>query len=197
MFDTLQAILSEKTTLAFFDTSKATKLIVDASPNWPSSNTNTTHPQIDETVVGYGSRSLTEVEQRYSQTERQALDVVFGFRLFLYGIHFMIYSDRQKLISIFENPNSNCPARLERWRLRLQSYDFQIRYRPGHGNSSDHMSRHPINYAHSTNVHESENSEQYVQLSAESAATLKAMTLQPIKNTIQNDPTLLHNKLHA
>ena len=49
----------------------------------------------------------------------------------------MIYSDYKPLISIFENPNSHCSARLERWRLRLQSYDFQVRYRPGHDNSSN------------------------------------------------------------
>ena len=54
----------------------------------------------------------------------------------------MIYSDHKLLISIFENPNLNCPESLERWRLRLISYDFQIRYRPGHDNSSDYMSRH-------------------------------------------------------
>ena len=50
------------------------------------------------------------------------------------------------------------------------------------------MSRHPINYANSTNVHESEKSEQYIQFIAESA-TPKAMTLQQIKNATQNDPT--------
>ena len=51
------------------------------------------------------------------------------------------------------------------------------------------MSRHPINYAHPTNVHESEKSEQYIQFIAESA-TPKAMTLEQIKNATQNDPTL-------
>ena len=51
------------------------------------------------------------------------------------------------------------------------------------------MSRYPINYAHSTNVNESEKSEQYIQFIAESA-TPKVMTLQQIKNATQNDPTL-------
>ena len=186
-FDTIQAILSEKTTLSYFDPSKATKLIVDASPTgFAAILIQHTLNKNDETVVAYRSRSLTEVERRYSQTEREALAVVFGcehFRLFLYGIHFTIYSDHKPLVSIFENPNSNCPARLERWRLRLQSYDFQIRYRPGHDNPSDYtcMSRHPINRAHFTKSHDSENLEYYIQFTAESA-TQKAMTLQQIKN---------------
>ena len=115
-FDTLQAILSEKTILLY--PSKATKLIVDASPTGLAAILiQHTLNKNDETVVAYGSRSLTEVEQRYSQTEREALPVVFGcehFRLFLDGIHFTIYSDHKPLISIFENPNSHCPARLER-----------------------------------------------------------------------------------
>ena len=151
--------------------------------------------QSDETVVAYGSRALSDVEQRYSQTEREALAIVFGcehFRLFLYGIHFTIYSDHKPLVSIFEKPNSHCPARLERWRLRLrlQSYDFHICYRPGHDNPSDYMSRHPLN-RNSTNSQDSENSEYYIKFIAESA-TPKAMTLQQIKDATHLDPTLQH-----
>ena len=51
------------------------------------------------------------------------------------------------------------------------------------------MSRHPINRAHFTKSHDSENSEYYIQFIAE-PATPKAMTLQQIKNATQNDPTL-------
>ena len=51
------------------------------------------------------------------------------------------------------------------------------------------MSRHPINRAHLTKSHDSENSEYYIQFIAESA-TPKAMTFQQIKNATQNDPTL-------
>jgi hypothetical protein len=193
-FDTLQERLNEKTTLSYFDPSKDAKLIVDVSPtglaailiqNTPSQN--------DETVVTYGSRALTEVEQIYSQTEREALAIVFGcehFRLFLYGIHFTIYTDHKPLVSIFQNPNSHCPARLERCRLRLQSYDFQIHYRPGYDNPSDYMSRHPMNTTSMTSQ-DSENSEYYIQFIAEST-TPKAMTLQQIREATQNDPTLQH-----
>ena len=78
-FDTIQAILSEKTALSYFDPSKATKLIVDASPTGLAAILiQHTLNKNDETVVAYGSRSLTEVERRYSQTEREALAVVFG-----------------------------------------------------------------------------------------------------------------------
>ena len=51
------------------------------------------------------------------------------------------------------------------------------------------MSRHPINRAHFTKSHDSENSEYYIQFIAGSA-TPKAMTLPQTKNATQNDPTL-------
>jgi hypothetical protein len=101
-FDTLQERLNEKTTLSYFDPSKDTKLIVNASPTGLAAILLQNTPgQTDETVVAYGSRALTEVEQRYSQTEREALAIVFGcehFCLFLYGINFTIYTDHLTII---------------------------------------------------------------------------------------------------
>ena len=130
----LQERLNEKTTLLYFDSLKDTKLIVDASPTGLAAILIQNTPnQNDETVVAYGSRAVTEVEQRYRQTEPEALAIVFGFehfRLFLYGIHFTIYTDHKPLVSIFENPNSHCPL-LERLRLRLRiysQYNFQYNF---------------------------------------------------------------------
>ena len=84
--------------------SKATKLIVDASPTALAAIlTQHTPDENDETIVAYGSRALSDVEQRYSQTERKALAIVFGcehFCLFLYGIHFTIYSDHKPQLTL-------------------------------------------------------------------------------------------------
>ena len=55
-------------------------------------------------VVAYVSRSVTEVEKRYSQPEREALDVVSGcerFRSFLLGIKFELFTDHKALLQIY------------------------------------------------------------------------------------------------
>lgn len=82
--------------------------------------------------------ALNDVETRYSQTEREALAVVWGcehFHLYLFGNKFKIISDHKPLESIFNNPNSKPPARIERWRLKLQPYSFTIQYKPGKSNA--------------------------------------------------------------
>ena len=190
-FEKLQSLLTEKKVMSYFDLSKHTELIVDASPTGLGAILLQSTPGKDDSrVIAYASRALTEVEQRYSQTEREALAIVFGcehFRLYLYGIHFTLYTDHKPLELIFGNLNSKPPARLERWRLRLQSYDFEVKYRPGHDNPSDYMSRHPIQ--RSKPPRESANSEQYVQFIAESAAP-KAIMLEDIKMATLEDATL-------
>ena len=96
--------------------------------------------------VAYASRSLSTVEQTYSQTEREALAVIWGcekFHLYLIGAKFTIITDH-KALEVIYSPKSKPPARIERWALRLQQYDFDIQHRPGEGNPADVLSRQPI-----------------------------------------------------
>lgn len=49
-------------------------------------------------VVAYASKSLTAVEQRYSQTEQEALAVAWGcnhFRLYILCTHFTVLTDQK------------------------------------------------------------------------------------------------------
>lgn len=52
-------------------------------------------------------------------------------------------TEHKPLQVILNNPRGRPPARVERWRLRLQPYDFKVEIRPGKDNPADCMSRHP------------------------------------------------------
>jgi hypothetical protein len=66
--------------------------------------------------------------------------------IYLYGGHFTLITDCKPVELIFNNPQSRPPARIERWNLRLQDYDFNVRYTKGLDNPSDFLSRHlPVN----------------------------------------------------
>ena len=57
-----------------------------------------------------------------------------------------LITDCEPVELILNNRQSRPPARIERWDLRLQDYDFDVSYTKGHDNPSDFLSRHlPIN----------------------------------------------------
>lgn len=56
----------------------------------------------DQEVIAYASRPLTNVETRYSQTEKEALAIVWSvehFHLYLYGNPFTLITDRKTVRS--------------------------------------------------------------------------------------------------
>ena len=68
-------------------------------------------------TISYASRALTPVEQRYSQTEREALAVVWACEHFTYTFTVNLSLCIQiisRLISLFGNPNSKPPAGIKR-----------------------------------------------------------------------------------
>ena len=65
-------------------------------------------------VVPYTSRSLTEVERRYQQTEHEALAVVLGcecFQLFLLGMKFELFTNHKALLQLFSYMKAFCKDR--------------------------------------------------------------------------------------
>ena len=98
-------------------------------------------------IVSHGSKAYNSVQARYSQTEREALSAVImiqHFHLYLFGKKFKLLTDHAALQSIFNNVKNNIQSpRLERWRLKLTTYDFETIYRPGSLMISDYLSRHP------------------------------------------------------
>ena len=83
-------------------------------------------------------------ESRYSQTEREALAVVWAcehFDIYVSCASFTVVTDHKPLVHIWSKPH---PAlRIARWSLRLQPYDLTIVFRSGKDNPADYMSRYP------------------------------------------------------
>ena len=185
-FQTLKNILSSDTVMSYFDPAKETQLCVDASPVGLAAIMSQ-----DNKIIAYASRTLSPVEQRYSQTERECLAIVWGiehFHLYLFGKPFTLLSDHKPLIHILgtqASPKSKRQSlRLERWRLRLVTYDFTICYRKGDLNFSDYLSRHPISSPPKTNY-----AEDFVNFIA-SHSIPNALNLSDIATATKEDKTL-------
>lgn len=89
----------------------------------------------DDKPIEYASRSMTVTERdTYAQIEKELLAICFAmdrFYSYAYGRHVTIETDHKPLISIVKKSLASAPKRLQRMLLRLQKYDFTLKYRPG------------------------------------------------------------------
>lgn len=141
-FNTLKSCLSNIKTLGYYDPADKTQVIADASPVGLGAVLIQTDSS-GSRIVAYGNKSLSDCEKRYCQTEKEALALVWAvehFNIYLYGKEFELVSDHKPLEVIFGRHSKPC-ARIERWVLRLQSYNYKIIYRPGKSNIADPLSR--------------------------------------------------------
>ena len=70
--------------MSYFDRQKKTEVIVDASPVGLGAILVQGNESEQKRVVAYASTTLTVVEQRYSQTEHEALAIVWSCDIFIY-----------------------------------------------------------------------------------------------------------------
>ena len=141
-------ILINSPVASYFDVNKESIVLVDASPVGLSAVLAQIVPHSQETkITAYESRSLTEVETRYLQTEKEALVIVWGvehFHLYLYDVPIILFIGHKPLEVIYANPCFKPTAHIELWMVRLQPYDFSSICKKGEENPADFMSRHPL-----------------------------------------------------
>ena len=192
-FQDVKQALTSDTVVCYFDQSKDTELVTDASPYGLSAILSQKIPGTDDRkVISYISHSLSVVERRYSQTDREALAIVWAIErlnTYLYGGHFTLYTDCKPAELILNNPKSKPPARIERWNLRLQDYDFIVVYTKGQTNPSVFLSRHLTTAT--GEPHHVQNVKCYVHFLT-SHAVPKAMTITDLQITLEHDSTLKH-----
>ena len=85
--------------MAYFDKQKETLVTVFARPVGMSKIlSQKTNGMDNEKMVAYASRALTDVEKHYSQTEKEALAIIYRVEHFhLYGHKFILIADRKPL----------------------------------------------------------------------------------------------------
>lgn len=131
-FKELKEKLMNVKSLGIFDGKAQTRVIADANP--VAIGMVLTQKGINGwKVIRYASRSLSDCEKRYSQTEKEALALVVAcekFHNWIYGIEFELVTDYKALECIF-SPKSKPCARIERWVLRLQPYKYKVVYEKG------------------------------------------------------------------
>lgn len=142
-FQRLKIQLSEIPNLSYFDPKKRTRVVADASPVALGAVLVQFDSKGDPKIISFASKSLSDVEKRYSQTEKESLGLEWAVEKFYYyltGLEFELVTDDKPLQAIFK-PTSKPPARIEWWLLRLQSFRFKVIYRAGKENIADSVSR--------------------------------------------------------
>ena len=109
--------------------------------------------------------------------------------IYLYGGHFTLLTDCNLVELILNNPRPQPPARIDRWNLRLQDYDFNVRYTKGQNNPSDFPSRHLLVTNTTDDSHFQTVADNYVCFLTHHAVP-RAMTLPEIREVTLADPTL-------
>ena len=130
-------MLTAPTLLVHFDENKPITLSCDASPHGMGALLSHLRDDNSDKPIAYASHSLSTVKRKYSQLDKEVLAILFGvskFHHYLYGRHFVIYSDHKPLMHIFNHSKAvsvvAC-ARSQRWALTLSSYHYSIKYRKG------------------------------------------------------------------
>ena len=131
-----------KTTLVYYNCTKPLILQTDASEY----GLGAALIQNNRPIV-FASKTLTDVETRYANIERECLSVVFGlekFHTYVYGRHIIVQNDHKPLEMIQRKPIQAALPRLQCMLLKLQKYDYTIQYIPGKDMVlADRLSRFP------------------------------------------------------
>jgi hypothetical protein len=96
-------------------------------------------------IISYSSARLNDAQRRYHINEQECLAVVFAikkYRPYLEDKPFLLRTDNKCLLWLNGAKDSN--AKLTRWSLLLQEFNFRIEHCPGKNNElPDVLSRQP------------------------------------------------------
>ncbi|GFR69376.1 Pol polyprotein [Elysia marginata] len=103
--------------------------------------------------VVYASRALQDAGRKYSQIDRDGLDIIFAvkkFHKYISGRFFKLITDQKPLLGLLGEDKvipEHASARVQRWAIILSAYSYSLLHRPGRDNSADALSRLPLPYS--------------------------------------------------
>ena len=139
----IRRILTSSPVLSIYDSNKEHVVQTDASNEYIGGtllqleNDGLLHP------IMYASRKCVDREMRYDIQNKEMLAIVWMCRRcfkYLYGSFFTVQTDCQALTMLNGKLSNN--ARVVRWQLEMQMYNYRVQIIPGHENGmSDWLSR--------------------------------------------------------
>ena len=132
-FETLKEALITAPILKLPDFSKEFEIHCDASGIAIGACLMQKHEPDDKPYpISYYSRKLRGAEERYAPIDLEALAVVEAVRHFdpyVYGRHFVIYTDHRPLTYVFHRRCTN--LRMSRWWHEMTLYSYVLKYKKG------------------------------------------------------------------
>lgn len=99
--------------------------------------------QDGETVIAYGSKTLSGTQKNYAINHLEAMAIVWAVNRYRHYLsskeEFVIRTDHAALVFIFESDKPS--PKLQRWKACLMGYQYRVEYRPGKENPADCLSR--------------------------------------------------------
>ncbi|KXJ23585.1 Retrovirus-related Pol polyprotein from transposon 17.6 [Exaiptasia diaphana] len=135
--------------LAHYDPAADTVVSADASSYGLGDVVTQLHENGEWRLAAYNSRSMSETEKWYPQIDKEYLAVTWACERFsdlLIGITFKIETGHKPIIPLLGNKDLDLlPPRVQRFRMRLMRFSFNIVYVPGKERiSADALSRAPL-----------------------------------------------------
>ena len=134
-FNKAKQLISSAPILAYYDLRKPVVLQTDASDNAVGGAILQPSDDCKLQPIAFTSSSMNPTKQRYSQIEKECLAICNCFQKFdqwLYGKpDIEVHTDHQPLETIMKKPLNKAPARLQRMLMRLQRYQFTVKYKRG------------------------------------------------------------------
>lgn len=145
--NTKNEIVNCTITKGYFSDTDRTIVFTDASPFALGAVLVQANAEGVERVISFASKSLTQTEQRYPQTQREALGIVWAVEHFHYhlrGRHFTVRTDARGVAFIFNrerDTSKRVMSRAQGFALRLSGFSFDLEFIKGNFNIADSPSR--------------------------------------------------------